>query len=89
MVLMKTTLEIPNDLFRAAKSKAALDGRKLRDLVTEGLSIVLQTPSPLASRIEFPLIRSKKRTLTTDQVNAALDAEWQEEADNIAHSMRR
>jgi len=34
---MKTTLEIPDDLFREAKAKAALEGIKLKDLVARGL----------------------------------------------------
>jgi hypothetical protein len=34
---MKTTLEIPDELFRAAKAKAALEGIKLKELVARGL----------------------------------------------------
>lgn len=34
---MKTTLEIPDPLFRKAKSKAAERGQTLRQLVTEAL----------------------------------------------------
>ena len=34
---MKTTLEIPDPLFRKAKSKAAERGQSLKDLVTEAL----------------------------------------------------
>ncbi len=34
---MKTTLEIPDPLFRKAKSKAAERGQSLRQLVTEAL----------------------------------------------------
>ena len=34
---MKTTLEIPDDLFREAKAKAALEGIKLKDLVARGI----------------------------------------------------
>jgi hypothetical protein len=34
---MKTTLEIPDPLFRRAKSKAAERGQTLRQLVTEAL----------------------------------------------------
>jgi len=34
---MKTTLEIPDSLFRKAKSKAAERGQTLRQLVTEAL----------------------------------------------------
>lgn len=38
---MKTTLEIPSDIYRQAKIRAATEGRKIRDLVTEGLVVVL------------------------------------------------
>ena len=34
---MKTTIEIPDPLFRRAKSKAAENGQSLKDLVTEAL----------------------------------------------------
>jgi hypothetical protein len=40
---MKTTVELPEDLYRRAKAEAALRGRKLRDLVEEGLRLVLET----------------------------------------------
>lgn len=41
---MKTTVELSDDLFRRAKAEAALRGRKFKDLVEEGLRLVLQTP---------------------------------------------
>jgi hypothetical protein len=41
---MKTTVEVPDDLYRRAKAEAALRGRKLRDLVEEGLRLVLKSP---------------------------------------------
>jgi len=41
---MKTTVEIPDDLFRRAKAEAALREKRLKDLVEEGLRLVLQTP---------------------------------------------
>jgi hypothetical protein len=34
---MKTTLDIPDDVFRAAKATAAMRGTTLRELVTESL----------------------------------------------------
>jgi len=34
---MKTTLEIDDELYREAKAVAALTGRKMKDLVSEGL----------------------------------------------------
>jgi hypothetical protein len=41
---MRTTVDIPDELFRRAKSEAALRGRKLKDLVEEGLRLVLGVP---------------------------------------------
>ncbi len=41
---MKTTIEVSDDLYRRAKAEAALRGRKLTDLVAEGLRLVLETP---------------------------------------------
>ena len=40
---MKTTLEIPDPLFRKAKSKAAERGQTLKQLVTEALQEKLAT----------------------------------------------
>jgi hypothetical protein len=39
---MKTTVEVPDELYRLAKAEAALRGRKLKDLVEEGLRLVLE-----------------------------------------------
>ena len=39
---MRTTVDIPDELFRRAKSEAALRDRKLKDLVEEGLRLVLE-----------------------------------------------
>jgi predicted component of type VI protein secretion system len=41
---VKTTVEVSDDLYRRAKAEAALRGRKLKDLVEEGLRLVLETP---------------------------------------------
>ncbi len=41
---MKTTVEVPDELYRRAKAEAALRGQKLRDLVEEGLRLVIATP---------------------------------------------
>ena len=58
---MRTTVDIPDDLYRHAKSQAALQGKRLRDLVEEGLRRVLgiPLPQPSARRVEFPLHRSR------------------------------
>lgn len=41
---MKTTIEVPEELYRRAKAEAALRGRKLKDLIEEGLRLVLESP---------------------------------------------
>lgn len=41
---MKTTIEIPDDLFRKAKATAAMQGRSLKDLITDSLRQGLNMP---------------------------------------------
>lgn len=43
MVPMKTTIEIPDDLFRATKARAASRGESLRQFVCESLLARLET----------------------------------------------
>jgi hypothetical protein len=41
---VKTTVEVPDELYRRAKAEAALRGRKFRELVEEGLRLALEAP---------------------------------------------
>jgi hypothetical protein len=41
---MRTTIEVPDRLYRRAKTVAALRGCKLKDLVEEGLRLVVEGP---------------------------------------------
>jgi len=60
---MKTTLEIPDTMFREAKAKAALDGIKLKELVNSALGAYLAQPgTPVKSKATpcpFPLARGQ------------------------------
>jgi hypothetical protein len=47
---MKTTVELPDAIYRQAKAEAALRGRKLKDLIEEGLRLILDAPSATAAR---------------------------------------
>ena len=44
---MKTTIDVPDDLYRRAKAEAALRGRRVKDLVEEGLRLVLEKPAEI------------------------------------------
>lgn len=75
---MRTTVELPDDLFRQAKARAALQGRALKDLVADGLKLLLQTPKfapspPSSRRTEFPIVKPNDpaRSLTPEMVSAA------------------
>ncbi len=55
---MKTTLDIPDALYRQVKMRAARDGVKIKDLVTKGLSKVLNEDPPArpkGKKSVFPL----------------------------------
>lgn len=41
-------MELPDQLFHAAKTRAAVQKRKLKDLVSEGLRTVLDSPVAVA-----------------------------------------
>ena len=62
---MRMTVEIPDQLCRQAKAKAAMDGLKLKDMVASALRVYLVTPNPAgrgvapAKTCPFPLIRGK------------------------------
>ena len=76
---MKTTIEIPEPLFRQAKAKAAMDGITLRDLLVRGLQLAMQTPAqtPVRQRVAFPIIRADRNAapLTDEQIYEALNTD--------------
>jgi hypothetical protein len=59
---MKATIEIDDELYRQVKAAAAIRGRKIKDLVAEGLRTVLRSPHAghRARRIQLPIIKSKQ-----------------------------
>ncbi|MEZ0366724.1 antitoxin [Mycobacterium sp. pUA109] len=90
---MKTTLDLPDELIRAIKVRAAQQGRKIKDVVAELLLRGLQSGEPAgvpAQRVQLPLVhcaRPARPELTPERVAAALvdqDAEWAAAGDDAA-----
>lgn len=55
LICMRTTINLPDALAEAAKSKAAAEGRTFTSLVEEGLRTVLSStpPEPSASLVAY------------------------------------
>lgn len=57
---MKTTLDLPDELMRAAKIRAAREGRKLKDVVADllrrGLAERPQGGRQVQRRVQLPLV---------------------------------
>jgi hypothetical protein len=58
---MRTSVDLPDELFRRAKAAAALRGRKFKDLVEEGLIRVLESP-------DVPHKKSRPKTKTLSEL---------------------
>lgn len=66
---MKTTVELPDALFREAKEYAARQGIPMREMMERGLRAVLKE-SPTAGR------RFRLKTVTTKGEGLVSDADW-------------
>jgi hypothetical protein len=59
---MRTSLEIPDDIYREIKVRAATEGTTLREIILDGVAMRLRNgnaPVKLEGRTPFPVIRSK------------------------------
>jgi hypothetical protein len=65
---MKTTVELPDAIYRQAKAEAALRGRKLKDLIEEGLRLVLNAPPPTAERPSLAGLMRRARGVVESSV---------------------
>jgi hypothetical protein len=58
---VRTTVDIPDAKYRLLKSKAAVEGTSVKELMLRGVDVVLEDRPPRASRrLKLPLIRSGK-----------------------------
>ena len=78
---MRTTVDVPDALMRAAKARAAEHGESLKDLVNRALAHELglaSAPQRKAGRVTLPLIArdaSPAVLVTNDDIAAAFEAE--------------
>ena len=57
---MRTTVDIPDALYRELKSKAAREKRSVKELILRGVQVELRPRSKKRSRrVTFPLVPSK------------------------------
>ncbi|MEO7099638.1 MAG: hypothetical protein ABI162_09780 [Luteolibacter sp.] len=89
---MKTTLEIPDDLMRGMKIRAATQGRKLKDVVADAIrdslasapALPIEAPPLVISRSAsgFPYIKcnpSKKPAPTLEELERLIEESQLEE----------
>ena len=76
---MKTTLDIPDPLFREAKMVAARDGTTLRAVVTQALEAELKRRSPASGSSPPPRSFGGMRHLQdgTDDIDRAVEAAFE------------
>lgn len=80
---MKTTLEIPDDLYRQAKAIAVLKGQTMKEWMTNLLRREVETPTPAVPpgerRQEIEAFNRK-----IDRLAKKISAEWQGPQDAVA-----
>jgi hypothetical protein len=73
---MRTTIDLPDELFRQAKARAALHGMKLKDLITrfveQGLGQGVPRSTASRRRSELPVVRAATGRTLPSLTNADL-----------------
>lgn len=72
---MKTTVEIPDDLFRRTKAEAALRGESLKDFVSQALQAHLDRPTNEASPRGWRSVFGQARSEEVEPIDALVAAE--------------
>ena len=71
---MRTTIELPDPLFRVAKTLASEKGLSLKEFFTEALDRAVNTPMAQGKRMEKPPIAKLKGARIPARSNAELAA---------------
>lgn len=57
---MRTTVDIPDPLYRELKGKAASEGRSVKELILRGVERELQGRQGKSGHVTLPIVRSKR-----------------------------
>jgi len=72
---MRTTVDIPDEMYRRLKIKAAEDGETVRALILRGVEQTLAEKPVEKRKVDFPIIRGdgkRKINLTREQIDEAM-----------------
>ncbi len=86
---MRTTLDIPDTLFRQAKARAALEGIPLKEVVAESLRRLLGEsglPVTQPRRTSFPLIPAGRARPAMTRVSVKEEIERLENERDLHHA---
>lgn len=72
---MKTTIEIPDELFRKAKATAALSDQSLREFVIAALEARLRSPKSSSAPSGWRRVFNRARRAEIRQIDRMLDAD--------------
>lgn len=79
-VFMRTTIDLPDDLFRNAKALSSLRGITLKTLITRAIEHELESATIRIrpERVAFPIVRSSRPgsvAVTSDRIAEILETE--------------
>lgn len=57
---MRTTIDIPDALYRRLKARAAAEGKPAKTLILKAVEQAMDAPQKTKKRIVIPVIRSKE-----------------------------
>ncbi len=59
---MRTTVDIPDEMYRELKSRAALEGETVKGIILRGVKAALKSKkaTPKLRKLKFPLIQARE-----------------------------
>jgi hypothetical protein len=64
---VRTTIDIPDPIYRELKARAAKQGRTVKELILSGVQKEMQDPSPQSAAFGFYLFTVKERAKSTSR----------------------